>query len=54
MFGDRLDIVLNNYDTDYPLIKDLLETNSIPVVDHRLKPVSLENIFIKILKEQKV
>lgn len=51
MFGDRFDVVINDYDTDYPLIKKILDDNSIPVTDNRVKPVSLENVFIKILKE---
>ena len=52
MFGDRFDVVIDDYDTDYPLIKKILIDNSIPVTDERVKPVSLENVFIKILKDK--
>jgi ABC-type multidrug transport system ATPase subunit len=52
MFGDRFDVVIDDYETDYPLIKKILDDNSISIIDNRLKPVSLENVFIKILKEK--
>ena len=52
MFGDRFDVVINDYEADYPLIKKILDDNSISIIDNRLKPVSLENVFIKILKEK--
>ena len=51
MFGDRIDIAVNSYEKDIDTIKKLFESHSIPVEDYRLKPVSLENVFIKILKE---
>jgi ABC-2 type transport system ATP-binding protein len=51
MFGDRIDIAVNSYEKDIDTIKNLFKSHSIPVEDYRLKPVSLENVFIKILKE---
>jgi ABC-2 type transport system ATP-binding protein len=53
MFGDRFDVVINDYETDYPVIKNVLDENSIPIIDNRIKSVSLENVFIKILKGKK-
>jgi ABC-2 type transport system ATP-binding protein len=53
LFGDRLDTALDNYDKDFPKIKSLLEKNKIEITDSRVKPASLENVFIHLLKEEK-
>ncbi len=50
IFGDRIDIAVDNYETDYEQIKSLLEKHNIQITDHRLKPVSLENVFINVLE----
>lgn len=50
IFGDRIDAAVNDYERDYPVIKDLLGKNGIEITDHRLKPVSLENVFINVLE----
>jgi len=52
IFGDRIDTAVNNYNTDYPLIQDLFGKNGIEITDHRLKPVSLENVFINVLESE--
>lgn len=52
IFGDRIDTAVNNYDSDYPLIQDLFSKNGIEITDHRLKPVSLENVFINVLESE--
>ena len=51
MFGDRIDIAVNSYENEIDSIKSIFEKYSIPIEDIRLKPVSLENVFIKTLKE---
>ena len=51
LFGDRIDIAVNN-ENDFGIIETLLKENEILLSDHRIKPVSLENVFIHILKEQ--
>lgn len=51
MFGDRIDIVLDNYEEDYPSIKSLLEENEVTVEDSRTITPSLENVFMYKIKE---
>ena len=51
MFGDRIDVVLNNYEKDYPGIEQLLRNASIQITDNRLIPPSLENVFIYLIKK---
>ncbi|MEO8515012.1 MAG: ABC transporter ATP-binding protein, partial [Ignavibacteria bacterium] len=50
LFGDRIDIAVNSKN-DFATIEKLLSENNIPLTDHRIKPVSLENVFIHVLKE---
>lgn len=50
LFGDRIDIALDNYDKDFSAIENLLRNENIPLTSHRVKPVSLENVFIHLLK----
>ena len=50
LFGDRLDIAIDDYDKDHPVISKLLSENKIEITGHRIKPVSLENVFIHLLK----
>jgi len=52
LFGDRIDIVINNEGEDYEKVNDILIKNSIEVLDKRIKQVSLENVFINILQHQ--
>jgi ABC-type multidrug transport system ATPase subunit len=50
LFGDRIDIAVNN-ENDYGSIEMMLNKNNIQLTDHRMKPVSLENVFIHVLKK---
>ncbi len=52
LFGDRIDVVVNNYKEDLDTIENLLKANKIEILDDRLKPVSLENVFINLLQHQ--
>ena len=52
IFGDRIDAAVSNYDDDFQVIKNLLTKNGIEITDHRLKPVSLENVFINVLQNE--
>ncbi len=52
IFGDRIDIVVDNYESGYREIENMLNKNGIEITDHRLKPVSLENVFINVLETQ--
>lgn len=50
LFGDRIDIAIDNYNKDYPVIHKTLIENHIELTAHRVKPVSLENVFIHLLR----
>lgn len=50
LFGDRIDVVIDNYDNAFKTINDLFASNNITLKEHRIKPVSLENVFIHLLK----
>lgn len=51
LFGDRMNIMVNNPDEEFPKIKNLLEQNSIEITDFRIINPSLENVFIYLVKE---
>ncbi|MCJ7525442.1 MAG: ABC transporter ATP-binding protein [Candidatus Aminicenantes bacterium] len=46
MYGDRLNIAIAAYETDYALISQLFAENSIAEISKRMIPPSLENVFI--------
>jgi len=50
LFGDRIDIALNN-ENELRSIESLLNENNIQLLSKKIKPVSLENVFIHVLKE---
>lgn len=51
MFGDRINVIIENYETDYSKVENLLKDNSIQIVSHRIITASLENVFIHLVKE---
>lgn len=51
MFGDRIDVMVNNVDNEYKRIENLLNKNNIDITSHRIIPASLENVFIHLVKE---
>jgi ABC-2 type transport system ATP-binding protein len=51
IFGDRINIVLDNFKIDFPKIEKELKSNSIQIIDHRLITPTLENVFIHLIKE---
>ncbi len=51
MFGDRIDIVLDNFENDFPGVQKLLENNKITLHDKRMITPSLENVFMYKIKE---
>ena len=51
MFGDRINIVVDSYDKDYPEIEKILNDNQIEIKDHRSVTPSLENVFMYLIKE---
>lgn len=50
LFGDRIDVAIDDYEKDFPVVQKLLSENNIELTAHRIKPVSLENVFIHLLK----
>ncbi len=53
MFGDRIDAAVDNYEEDFKKIKNLLNAASVKILDHRIIPTSLENVFIHLISEEK-
>jgi ABC-2 type transport system ATP-binding protein len=51
-FGDRLNVVADSYEKDFPGIESFLNKNGIEVHDKRIIPASLENVFIHLLKKE--
>ena len=51
IFGDRVNIVLDSYEKNYPAIEKILGSNSIKITDTRKITPSLENVFIYKIKE---
>ena len=50
LFGDRIDIALGN-ENEFGDVERILAGNNIALLSKRIKPVSLENVFIHMLKE---
>jgi ABC-2 type transport system ATP-binding protein len=51
MFGDRLNVAIDDYKNDFGRIEKLLSTSGIQLIDHRIIPTSLENVFIHLIGE---
>ncbi len=51
MFGDRIDVMVSNYELEYEEIEKVLSANSIEIKNHRKITPSLENVFIHLVKE---
>lgn len=51
MFGDRINLIVNEYETEYNRIEKFLNDNSIKILNHRLVTPSLENVFIHLVQE---
>ena len=50
IFGDKLNIIVPDKNFNFKIIKNKLKTNNIEVIDYRIIPPSLENIFITLTK----
>ncbi len=50
LFGDRIDVAVDDPQAGLESIKSLLQKNNIVLKDQRFKNVSLENVFIHVLK----
>lgn len=52
MFGDRLNIVVDDYDRDLRIIESVLQNSEVEILDKREITPSLENVFIHLIKNQ--
>jgi ABC-2 type transport system ATP-binding protein len=52
LFGDRIDVIIANYDTDMKAIEDVFSQNKIEITSKRQITPSLENVFIHLVKEE--
>lgn len=50
IFGDRINVMINNYDVEFPAIKKLLSANNIKILSSKVMQPSLENAFIHLIK----
>lgn len=50
LFGDRINIVINNFKNDFPKIENVLLNNSINIIEKRIITPTLENLFINMMK----
>lgn len=51
MFGDRINLVVDDESKEYPEIERLLYQNEITINDKRVVTPSLENVFMHLIKE---
>jgi len=51
LFGDRLNVIIDDHVTDLKRISDLLNKNSIEILNKRVVSPTLENIFINVLQK---
>ena len=51
LFGDRVNLILPDYEAVYSKIEKLLKDNSINIFNHRIITPTLENVFIHLVKE---
>ncbi|MBE0550804.1 MAG: ABC transporter ATP-binding protein [Ignavibacterium sp.] len=51
MYGDRLNVALQNYDNEYKDLEKLLVDNKIQIDDNRIITPSLENVFIHLVSK---
>lgn len=51
IFGDRINIGLDNYEEGYPLIESELQNENVKILNHRIITPSLEYVFINLIKK---
>ena len=50
LFGDRINLVINSFETDFPKIETVLSKSQIEIIEKRTVTPSLENLFIYMMK----
>jgi len=51
MFGDRINIMFDDYEKDYKIVQEFLKENQIDIISSRPISASLENVFIHLVKD---
>ena len=51
MFGDRVNVVVENYKSELPSIIKILNENKVQITDERMIAPSLENVFMHLIKD---
>ncbi len=51
MYGDRLNVTIQNYNEQFKELEKLLVDNNVDLHDHRVIPPSLENVFIHLISK---
>jgi len=51
VFGDRIDVIVDDFENEYPKIESILKENLIVINSYRVIPLSLENVFIHLVKK---
>jgi ABC-2 type transport system ATP-binding protein len=51
LFGDRINIMVENHQYDLNKIRSILEAKAIPILEYRLIQPSLENVFIHLVSK---
>ncbi|MBL1213487.1 MAG: ABC transporter ATP-binding protein [Ignavibacteriae bacterium] len=51
LFGDRINIVINNFESEFPSIEKMLIDEGITIAGSRTITPTLENVFIYLIKE---
>jgi ABC-2 type transport system ATP-binding protein len=51
LFGDRINVVINNFENEFPSIENMLNDEGINITGSRTITPTLENVFIYLIKE---
>jgi ABC-2 type transport system ATP-binding protein len=53
IFGDRINIMVKDFENEFPVIKQILNANKINIESSRIISPSLENVFIHLVMKEK-
>lgn len=52
IFGDRINVMVDNFEEEFDKISEILSTNNIKIINSRKLKPSLENVFIHLIKNE--
>lgn len=52
IFGDRINVMIENYEKEFPVIEKILRSNDIEIESIRITTPSLENVFIHFVQTE--